>query len=303
LSDEEFEEIAGMFGALGIPVDFFIHEDGFIQHVLQQETRYNKKSIVYNAAQSGTGPGRKALIPSFCNMHGLVCTGSNAYVVSLCRHKYHVNKLLQQSGIPVPDSWLYYHGWLHNCSPPFGQKVIVKPIYESASIGIDNNSVFVFDSNTETMLKERALIHRQPVIVQEFIKGYEAEVPLVIAEKDTISFDAVGISVNGKTLLNELFLDYDKIYFDKYAFFNLNEEWKGSDVLLPCAESVADLLGMTGLCRVDFRIQEDGRYFVTDVSTNPHFVRHSSIGYAFRKLGYEAIHIAKTILGSALIGK
>lgn len=36
-----------------------------------------------------------------------------------------------------------------------------------------------------------------------------------------------------------------------------------------CAMKVAKILGMEGLCRVDFRVNEAGQYYVTDVSTNP----------------------------------
>ena len=106
-SDEEFDQVVSMFNSTGLLTDYFLHEDDFFHYIISENP---PQIIVYNAAQSGTGPGRKSLVPAFCNLHGIPCTGSNAYVVSLCRHKYHVNKLLEQSEIPVPKTWLFYYG-------------------------------------------------------------------------------------------------------------------------------------------------------------------------------------------------
>ena len=103
-SDDEFEQVVSMFSSLGLTTDYFTYEDDFFRHVIEHTP---PELLVYNAAQSGVGPGRKSLVPAFCNLHGIPCTGSNAYVVSLCRHKSHVNQLLAQPGIRVPQTSLH----------------------------------------------------------------------------------------------------------------------------------------------------------------------------------------------------
>ena len=62
-SDEEFDQIVSMFYSLNIDTDYFTYEDDFIQYVLNTSSN---GLLVYNAAQSGEGPGRKSLIPAFC---------------------------------------------------------------------------------------------------------------------------------------------------------------------------------------------------------------------------------------------
>lgn len=297
-SDDEFEQVVSMFSGVGIPADYFTYEDEFFRYVL---SKTSTNLLVYNAAQSGTGAGRKALIPAFCNLHNIPCTGSNPYVVALCRHKYHVNRILKSEGIPVPQTHIYSDGWMMDRHPIDGTEILIKPIYESASIGIDDTSIQNYTAAIDKMIDLRSMEHQQPIIAQEFIHGYEVEVPMVRVQNHVFQLPAVGIAVNGKQFLDNEILNYERIYFDRYEFYNFSEH---SVVLqkavCDCAANVANILGMEGLCRVDFRVKQDGSFFVTDVSTNPHFVAHSSVHFAFQHLGMASNDIARTILSAAL---
>ena len=287
-SDDEFEQVVSMFSGVGISADYFTYEDEFFRYVLSKTPN---NLLVYNAAQSGTGAGRKALVPAFCNLHNIPCTGSNPYVVALCRHKYHVNRILKSEGIPVPQTHIYSDGWM----------MARHPIDESASIGIDDTSIQNYTAAIDKMIDLRSTEHQQPIIAQEFIHGYEVEVPMVRIQGHVFQLPAVGIAVNGKQFLNDEILNYERIYFDQYEFYNFSEHNATlQKTLCDCATNVANILGMEGLCRVDFRVKQDGSFFVTDVSTNPHFVAHSSVHFAFQHLGMTPNDIARTILSAAL---
>lgn len=297
-SDDEFEQVVSMFSALGMAIDIFTYEDKFFRYVIENSP---SNLLVYNAAQSGAGPGRKSLVPAFCNLHKILCTGSDAYVVSLCRHKYHVNLLLSQAGVRVPKTWLYYYGWLMEQSPASGTKVLLKPIYESASIGIDNTSMQLYSSTVDQLIQRRIKQHHQPIIAQEFIPGYEVEVPMICVNDTIYHLPPVGISIGEKRNLGNEILNYERIYFDQYEFYDFAaENQKIASALCACAAKVTRILGMEGLCRVDFRVTSDGAFFVTDVSTNPHFILHSSVNFSFARLGLTPNHVAKSILSAAL---
>lgn len=297
-SDDEFEQVVSMFSSLGLTTDYFTYEDDFFRYVIEYSP---PELLVYNAAQSGVGPGRKSLVPAFCNLHGIPCTGSNAYVVSLCRHKYHVNQILTQAGIRVPQTWLYSNGWLMERRPFLNMQVLLKPIYESASIGIDDTSIQSYTPQADQLIFQRMKQQHQPIIAQEFIPGYEVEVPLLCVNGAIRQLPPIGISVDGKHNLECEILNYERIYFDRYGFYNFAaEQYDISKELCLCASKTAQILGMEGLCRVDFRVRPDGCYYVTDVSTNPHFVAHSSVNFAFQILGLSPEHIAKTLLSAAV---
>lgn len=299
LSDEELEQIIEMFYQNNIPYKVFQNEKAFMSFVLEKN-EIKPETIVYNSAQSGTGAGRKALVPAFCNLFNIKVTGSNPYVVSLCRHKYHVNRLLYNHGFPVPETWLYDYGWYNNKKPVNGKKLIIKPIYESASISIEKNSVVNYEDSVDMFIKEKQQALHQPIIAQEFISGYEVEVPVICTSSQYITLIPVGLSVSQDTLMGDEFLDYERIYFDKYSFFDFTNQSVYQSSMLDTVNCAAQLLGMHGLCRIDFRISENGTYYITDVSTNPHFIQHSSVHYAYLKCGLTEAHILKTILCSAL---
>ena len=298
LSDDEFEQVVSMFSTCGLATDYFTSEDGFFRYIIEQAP---PDLLVYNAAQSGFGAGRKSLVPAFCNLHGITFTGSNAYVVSLCRHKYHVNQILAQAGIAVPRTWLYSNGWLMKQKPPMDMHVLLKPIYESASIGIDDTSIQRYSSQIDELICQRVYQQHQPIIAQEFIAGYEVEVPLLCVNGSVCQLPPIGISINERHNLEYEILNYTRIYFDQYGFYDFtSENSKISKELCSCAAETAKILGMEGLCRVDFRVKPDGHFFVTDVSTNPHFVSHSSVNTSFQILKMLPKHIVKTILSAAV---
>ncbi|MGN7765012.1 hypothetical protein [Paenibacillus sp. 22594] len=302
-SDSELNELVSAFREADIYVEVIFGEDEFIGKILN-DSSIDKNVLVYNTAQNGTGAGRKSLIPAFCNLHHIPITGSNAYVVSLCRNKYHVNKLLEAHNIPVAKSWLYdakRGGWLMNKSPEDNLMVIAKPIYESASIGINDSSRFVYSSTALIFLKNLSEEMNQPIIVQEFISGYEVETPVICHGGRYLSISPVGISWNNSRLLDSKFLTYENIYFDQYEFYNFEHEDEAiAKELITTSKISANIVGIDGLGRIDYRITENGKYYVTDISTNPHLTMHSSYFHMFQNNNLTQSDILKLLITCAL---
>jgi D-alanine-D-alanine ligase len=299
-SESEFEEIVSLFSCLNMNMEFFLNEDEFIRFILNRHSLTNL--VVYNAAQSGKGAGRKSLIPAFCNLHNIPCTGSNAYVASLCRHKYHVNKLLSAASFPVPPSWLYINGIQDKDTPSENQKIILKPVYESASIGIDDDSIIQYsgDEKTFAIIYKKQQFLEEPIMLQQFINGFEVEVPVLAYNGTVIGFPPVGISINDTYLLDDQILNYELVYFDRYQFYDFMKIDSLSKQLVQIAKEAAFYLGIEGLGRIDFRIHPQGNFFITDVSTNPHFVKHSSVHFAFQQSGLSDNDIVRAVVCCAL---
>lgn len=301
-ADSEYEGIIEGLRSNGFYVLFFKsemeflkwHSDGGIEAV-------KKKHIaIYNSASAGKGPGRKALIPAFCNLNSLAITSSNPYVVSLCRHKYHFTSLLGSLGFPVAQSWYFLQSneWLLQKKPSDGIKIIAKPTYESASIGVDENSIFTYSDKVDNNLMGFTKKFDQPLTIQEFIPGFELEVPIIIDKRKPYAVKPVGISLKGTRFLDSQFLTYDIVYDDQYDFYdfdifgdNFNES------ILDCAKDVALAIGIDGFGRIDFRVTEKGEYYIMDVSTYPHMTHHSSFWHLFKQLGYNYKDLFALMIG------
>jgi D-alanine-D-alanine ligase len=299
-SDEELEQIVGAMRALGLYVKTYFSEDDFIEAVLHDQVSALPRAfkLVYNSAQTGVGPGRKALIPSFCRLHNIATSGSDAYVVSLARHKYHTACILRAAGVPVPGTWCYIprRGWLNDARPPEGTRVIVKLTYESASIGMDGDSLRPSNANLEEFVETIAGRYDQPLTIQEFISGYEVETP-VIGLAQPFSPMAVGISIDGSRDLGDEFLTYQRVFTDDYGFYSYDDSV--ASAISNAARTAFDALGIRGFGRIDFRIDDSGCFYVIDVATNPHVIEHSSFAYLFRATDRPYSHLIALLLALA----
>ena len=293
LSDDELAQIIKMAEGTKLPYRIFYDEMEFIQTMINSNIDYSRL-IVYNSAQNGTGAGRKSLIPSLCKYFSIRHTGSDAYRLSLCRDKFAIASILLKYGIPIPAFAIYFPD--KSIKIDSGKKYIAKPIYESSSIGISKQNVFQGNNIPEKYLLNLYKTMRQPLIIQEFIAGYEIEIPILMGDIDAFAFKPVVLYRDDKNLMmGDEILDYNLIYKDNYKFSLLPEQFDISDIQHTAIEA-AQLLNLKGLCRVDFRMKSDKEFFVTDISTNPHFIEHSSVNFAFKKAGLTDIDIFNTIL-------
>ena len=282
----------------------FMDEMDFIQNFItnnhyEEDSKYK---IVINTAQKGTAIGRKSLIPAFCDLYGLRHTNSNPYVVSLARNKFHCSCLLKSNGLPTTSDHLFipHNGWLLGKRPKEGEKVIVKLNYETSSIGLTSDNIFIYDNSKDSFIEEMACTYSQPVIVENFIEGYEVEVPIIIGKEAEVVLP-VGITVDNEKNLGNQILDYNILKDLKFGFYNFSEtEAKLSKKLESCAIDVVTLLGITGFGRVDFRIDYNENIYVTDIATNPHITKGMSFYYAFSENGLNYTQMLETLIALSL---
>jgi D-alanine-D-alanine ligase len=299
-SESELEQIVGSFRANGFYCDVFVGELDFMRWAMAGGHRRfpRRRVFVYNTAQSGGGAGRKSLIPAFCALHGIETLNSNPYAVSLARHKFHVNAILRSVGVPAAEAWWYLGrgDWLGDHAPPKGKQLLSKSSYESASIGIGRNARFMMDANANAFLDQSVKELNQPVVVQEFVAGREAETPVVV-DVHPLVLAPVGISIDGQTNLGDAFLHFDLVANDTYGFYDFaSTEPNVAARLRDVAAAAVSALQLEGFCRVDARIDADGNPFVTDVSTTPHLTEHSSFDFRFKGLG------GRDFMMAALVG-
>ena len=300
LSDEDENVILGALHRIGFSVRQFFDEETFISYVSGLNTN-TSNIIVINSAQKGTKIGRKSLIPAICDLYGIRYIGSNPYVVSLCRDKYRCGCILARNEIQVPAAWLYHpsRGWYRKPLNSVG-KWIVKPNYEAASIGIDASNICCSDT-MHRKVREMAMKYHQEILAEEFVDGYEVEVPIIVSCNKALSFFPVGIDLDGSGKMGERILDYDLRYSDSYDYYDFsNEHPELSTEVLNMAVSVACILNINGFGRVDFRISEGGGIYVTDVATNPHYTMGSSYVFLFERLGFSYDELIACMIAASL---
>lgn len=284
-SKVEFASISSAIIELFGYVRTFYSETEFMQYVLCNIENLQKDNIiVFNFTRDGICEGKKSLIPAFCDLYGLKHTSSNAFVTSLLRNKLVYTKYLGCLGISVP---------LTTCSRTIdkndiinfkGKSVIVKNIYESASIGITENNIIKFadyDTLVDRLNGFYNSMNTENLLIQEYISGAECEV-FVIREGNTFfAFEPVMLKiVNSDIITSKISDDYD------YTFLPLFQNFSPDlcDRIKKTAKKSAQCLNVKNYARFDFRINSNNNFYLIDIAGSPYLTRHSSIEYLFTRL-------------------
>lgn len=205
--------------------------------------------------------------------------------------------------MPTTDDYLYIQneGWLFDKRPKEGDKVIVKLNYETSSIGLTSDNIFIYDKTKDSFIKDLANHFEQSVIVERFIEGFEVEVPVIIGNEPEVVLP-VGITVDNNRYLGKQILDYNIRKDLKFGFYNFEKtEPEVSKQLEECTKHVVQLLGITGFGRVDFRIDDNKNIYITDIATNPHITKGMSFYYAFSENNLNYTQMLETLISLALI--
>ncbi len=301
---ERFKKIINTFRDEGFEVIPYYDEMDFIHDYLTRRIRnnYYKKIIVFNFAQKGTVHGRKSLVPLFCEMNNIIHTNCDPFVVSFTREKYMWYKLLKGL-VPVCDTWIYDNllGWLDE-TPQTGTKVIAKLENQCSSMGLDNNSVFIYNKDKDCSLKETAQKYSSRLVVQKFIEGYEVEVPFIYDGNVFCVLNPQGISINGAIEIGNNYLDYNARGNHLFDFYDFDKQFPATAAaIISSVEKISRIMNIQGMGRIDFRVNTNLEFYVTDINSNPHLIEVASPAEALRKIGFkEYASLLHLIIGITL---
>ena len=228
---------------------------------------------------------------------------SNAYIVSLCRDKYFSEELVSLLGFPCPSTFIYRYkeGWLSNCHPPVGCKVIAKLNYETSSIGLSVQNVFSYFPERDDFILKLSEQYKQGIVIQEFVSGYEIEVPVII-DSHKFAVAPMGVFFQKNKPLGDTILDFSSRNSHEYQFINFHTESEAAaDEVERIAIDAARTLGIQGLGRIDFRVTEDNfKPYITDIATNPSIHKQMSAYQAFCERGFTYQDMMTILVGLTL---
>jgi D-alanine-D-alanine ligase len=129
--------------------------------------------LVFNLTESYGGDDTKDMnIAAYMDLIGIPYTGTGPRGLFLGQEKSVAKKLFQFHGVRTPIFATSYKGMLDH-SHDIGFPLIVKPIAEDGSIGIDGNSVV---ESVKELMERIHYIHEEfdsPALIEEYIDGRE----------------------------------------------------------------------------------------------------------------------------------
>jgi len=230
--------------------------------------------MVFNLCETVEEDPRMSWQPPALFEHiGVSFTGSSGNAVLLTTDKLITKRFLSASGVRTPQ-YLLYDGVIPQKITAMRFPLIAKPRFEDASIGIDQESVFVSETDMTSRLPEMFDRFGQ-MIVEEYIEG-----------------DEFNISIFGHPAPQTLpvarieFQDYPENLFrivgyrakwdeTSFEFHNSSRTFPGNldahlvgnleQTSLYCFR----LFGLRDYGRIDVRVDTEGRINVLEVNANP----------------------------------
>jgi D-alanine-D-alanine ligase len=307
-SDEEIETLSVAYRDIGAYVEVFQGEHGLVEALGSGRLAALGRPLqaVYNGIGWGVGSdgfmvGRKALVPLLADSYGLTCVNADAYACAFTLHKFHSFLVLAAMGVRVPPTWQFRadYGWL-GPRPAAGTRVIAKSTFEASSVGVTADSVFeVGDDLAERLTAlEREL--GQPVIVQQFIPGHEICVPVLVGPRAYVAPPMRAVLQRAPDDVDAFMTIGDTTTPNAYTHRVYDGPERLMHELRETASDVARMLVLRGLCRMDFRVDAEGRPWLFDVAIEPGISARSSAFRSFAHLGLDHGEFLRAVLATSL---
>jgi D-alanine-D-alanine ligase len=208
-------------------------------------------------------------------------TGAPPMTLGLCLDKAKTKIILSHYGIPTAKFDLFNES-IDGCKKiNLRFPVIVKPVHEDASAGINEKSVVYDRKELEERVEYIIKMFKQPALVEEFIDGREVNVailgnnPPVVLPISEIDFSHLPshlpkiVSYEAKWIPNTDY--YEKTIPICPAPLEPELERKIKDIALSCYK----IMGCRDYARVDMRIDKEGNPYVLEVNPNPDLSRNA----------------------------
>ena len=269
------DELALIKDSLHLSPDFKLYlvdgEDKFINLCPNLRKNFNQ-IYVYSMAQNLPSIGRRCLIPLLCEYYSFTNISSDARSSFLGGDKMIMHAILN-SVVPQPKR-VFLSKPNINAIKEFMRKheaVMLKPICESASIGVSN--LFIKDDVVDAVIC--AINKYKRIMLEEFILGDEVECTVLPWQ------GSLYVAKPIKIIKSSDYLDYKTVQNDNYDFeFYMSN---AAELVRQLALRAYRTLGFNSIARFDFIVKQS-QPFLFDITPNPTISACSSANISTRFL-------------------
>lgn len=270
---EEYEIIVKKLKRLGFEAYSLNIKDDV--HTFLEEVKHKRPDVIFNFVE--IYKERPRLEMNFVGLYellGIPYTGAPAITLANCQSKFLTKKLLNYHGIRTAKFQLF-----KEISDEFKLEtkfpVIVKPAYEDASVGIENESIVY---NKEALKKRLEYIFKyfqQPALVEEFVEGREFNVAIVgdlkpkVLPISEIDFSRMPDHLHNIVSYQAKWDPQHESYHKTIPICPAKIPKKLEAKIKDTAINAFKIMGARDYSRVDIRVNNKNEVFVLEVNPNP----------------------------------
>ncbi len=228
-----------------------------------------KPDLVFNMAEGIKGRNRESQVPALLELLDIPYSGSDPAALNIALDKALAKKIVRQHGILTPNFFTMSTG-KERLPKDLRFPLIVKPIAEGSSKGVHATSVVENEAELRDAAQKMIAKYAQPALVEDYIGGREFTVgmlgerrPKVLPLMEVVFLDT---SETRPVYSFEFKQDWSsKIRYDVPAALEASQ-LKG---LERAARECFIALGCRDVARVDFRMDETGKFYFLECNPLP----------------------------------
>jgi len=258
--------------------------------------------VVFNLVDAVGGDGRLApMVSARLDALGLCYTGAGTSAWLDTLSKIGTKLKLAHAGLPTP-------GWSEDgLGLDTRAKVIIKPVWEHGSLGMDETSVVHGGAAAQAITARHARWSTEH-FAEAFVDGREFNVSLLETGDRVRVLPIAEILFEGFGASEAKIVGYDAKWTPESAAFTGTPRRFGVEESEPAlAETLArharacwSLFGVRGYARVDFRATPDGRPFILEVNMNPCLTPDAGFAAAASEAGLSYHDLIASIVAAPL---
>ncbi len=263
-----------------------------------------KDCVVFNLCDALDTEDEIKLIEKLEENH-IPHTGNSSFTTKLCQNKFLLKEVLKSNNINFPKGQIINHPE-ENLNGDLNYPLILKPIGEHGSNGIDEDSVIFNEKELREKVKDLILKFNKPVLAEEYIEGREFNIPLLGNENpETLAILEIDYSehfenkpkiLTYKAKWSKNSNDFKNTYSAITTKLNEDEENK----IYETAISAYKAIKCNGYASVDLRMNDKGELFVIDINSNCYIAPESDTLKAAVSRGMTYEDLLNKILNYAL---
>lgn len=261
-----------------------------------------KPDICFNTCEGFGGDSREAQVPALLEMLGARYTGPTPLAAAISHDKPTTKRVLHYYGLPSPHFQVFEtpdEPLRHTLHFP----LFVKPAHEGTGMGIHNDSVV----HNEKQLRERVAwcieAYQQPALIETYIVGRDITCGLVGNGNDVHFFPITEVDFSGYPAeLLPIYGSLQKVELD-HLYKNKCPAPLGEKMTAEVRRLTHQTFLVTGcrdFCRVDFRLDEDGRLFILEINGLPGISPISDLTLMARVEGWTHGDLVRSVLNAGL---
>jgi D-alanine-D-alanine ligase len=265
--------------------------DQFSKDLVSTISRISPK-FIFNLCEEINGRCELEMcVAGLFELMGVPYTGSDPFALGLALNKFHVKQLLRSAGIPAARGYVCYpeKNWSER---RLRFPVIVKPVCQDASLGINSKSVCRDELRLAEQVGYIHKVYKQGALVEEYLDGREFNVSIMgNSEPEVLAISEIDFTCMPAD--EPRIVSYRAKWDEESPLYLSTTPICPADISKRLENRIRDIAirsyqctGCRDYARVDMRTDARGNLYVLEVNPNPDISPKAGFARAARAAGY-----------------